>query len=148
MAVKEPSIIASPNRGLALTAGTLLAVWGVLGFFFAGENGNHFFGDTGGLLWNAFLVNPASTLIWVLLAAVLFIVGLGNTIGSRNANLVVGIVLVVMAVYGFVFMNTSANVFAMNTADNVFNGIVGLVLVLTALGADKQNIAALKAARA
>ncbi|WP_175470170.1 DUF4383 domain-containing protein [Curtobacterium sp. MCBA15_001] len=147
MAVKEPSIIASPNRGLALTAGTLLAIWGVLGFFFAGEHGAAFFGDKGGLLWNAFLVNPASTMIWVLLAALLFIVGLGNTVGSRNANLVVGVVLVVLAVYGFVFMNTSANVFAMNTADNVFNAIVGVVLVLTALGADKQNIAALKAAR-
>lgn len=148
MAVKEPSIIASPNRALALTVGTLLAIWGVLGFFFAGENGNHFFGDSGGLLWNAFLVNPALALIWTMLAAALFIVGLGNTIGSRNVNLTVGVVLVVLAVYGFVFSATSANVFAMNTTDNVFNAIVGVVLLLTALGADKQNIAALKAARA
>ncbi|MCJ1714007.1 DUF4383 domain-containing protein [Microbacterium sp. M1A1_1b] len=148
MAVKEPSIIASPNRGLALTVGMLLAVWGVLGFFFAGDNGARFFGDSGGLLWNAFLVNAALVLIWTVLAAALFIVGLGNTIGSRNVNLVVGVVLIVMAVYGFVFMNTSANVFAMNLADNIFNAIVGVVLVLTALGADKQNIAALRAARA
>lgn len=148
MAVKEPSIIASPNRALALTVGTLLAIWGILGFFFAGENGHAFFGDSGGLLWNAFLVNPALASVWTLLAAALFIVGLGNTVGSRNVNMLVGIVLVVLAVYGFVFVNTSANIFALNTTDNVFNAIVGVVLLLTALGADKQNIRALRAARA
>ncbi|WP_165931296.1 MULTISPECIES: DUF4383 domain-containing protein [unclassified Curtobacterium] len=148
VAVKEPSIIASPNRALALTVGTLLAIWGILGFFFAGENGHAFFGDSGGLLWNAFLVNPALASVWTLLAAALFIVGLGNTVGSRNVNMLVGIVLVVLAVYGFVFVNTSANIFALNTTDNVFNAIVGVVLLLTALGADKQNIRALRAARA
>lgn len=144
VAVKEPGISASPNRGLALTVGTLFAIWGMLGFFFAGE-GHHFFGPTGGMLWDAFGVNPALAAIWVLLAALLFIVGLGNTIGSRNANVLVGIVCLVLGVYGFVFMNTSANVFAMNTTDNVFHCIVGVVLLLTALGADKQNIRALRA---
>jgi hypothetical protein len=148
VAIKEPSIIASPNRALALTAGTVLAVWGILGFFFAHERGHAFFGDVGGLLWNAFQVNPALGAVWTLLAFALFIVGLGNTIGSRNVNLVVGIVLVVLAVYGFVLSGTSANVFALNTPDNVFNAIVGVVLVLTALGADKQNISALRAAQA
>jgi hypothetical protein len=145
VAVKEPGITASPNRGLALTIGTLFALWGFLGFFFAGE-GHMFFGAKGGMLWDAFGVNPALATIWVLLAALLFIVGLGNTIGSRNANVVVGIVAIVLGVYGFVFMNTSANVFAMNTVDNVFHCIVGVILLLTALGADKQNIRALRAA--
>jgi len=145
VAVKEPSIIASPNRALALTVGTLLVIWGVLGFFFAGDGGHAFFGDSGGMLWNAFQVNPALAFLWTILAAALFIVGLGNTIGSRNVNLLVGVVLIVLAAYGFVFVNTSANVFALNTADNVFNAIVGVVLLLTALGADKQNIRALRA---
>jgi hypothetical protein len=147
VAVKEPGISASPNRGLALTVGTLFAIWGFLGFFFAAENADHaFFGPKGGLLWNAFGVNPAMAAIWVLMAALLFIVGLGNTIGSRNANILVGIVALVLGVYGFVFMNTSANIFAMNTVDNVFHVIVGVILLLTALGADKQNIRALRAA--
>jgi hypothetical protein len=148
VAIKEPSIIASPNRALALTAGTVLTIWGILGFFFAHERGHAFFGDVGGLLWNAFQVNPALGAVWTLMAFALFIVGLGNTIGSRNVNLLVGILLVVLAVYGFVFSGTSANVFALNTPDNVFNAIVGVVLVLTALGADKQNISALRAAQA
>lgn len=147
VAVKEPGITASPNRGLAMTVGTLFAIWGFLGFFFAAENADHaFFGPKGGLLWNAFGVNPALAALWVLMAALLFIVGLGNTLGSRNANLLVGIVSLVLGVYGFVFMNTSANVFAMNTTDNVFHVIVGAILVLTALGADRQNISALRAA--
>uniref|UniRef100_A0A942SYU0 DUF4383 domain-containing protein n=1 Tax=Neobacillus citreus TaxID=2833578 RepID=A0A942SYU0_9BACI len=145
MAIKEPGITASPNRALALTAGAVLALWGILGFFFAGEGEHAFFGNTGGLLWNAFLVNPALCLVWTLLAAALLIGGFGTTIGSRNINVTVGVVLVVLAVYGFVFSNTSANVFALNTADNVFNAIVGVLLLLTALGADKQNIRALRA---
>jgi hypothetical protein len=145
VAVKEPSITASPNRGLALTVGAILFVWGILGFFFAADGDPGFFSRQGGMLWNAFGVNPPLALIWVMLAAVLLIVSLGNTIGSRNGNILVGAVLVVLAVYGFVFVNTSANIFALNTTDNVFHAIVGVVLLLTAFGADKQNLRALRA---
>jgi hypothetical protein len=145
VAIKEPGIAASPNRGLALTAGTMFAIWGMLGFFFAGDGGHHFVGATGGYLWNAFEVNSALATIWVLMAALLFIVGLGTVAGSRWANMLVGIVAIVLGVYGFVFMNTSANLFAANTTDNVFHVIVGVILVLTALGADRQNLAAIRA---
>jgi hypothetical protein len=145
VAIKEPGIAASPNRGLALTAGTMFAIWGMLGFFFAGNGGHHFVGPTGGYLWNAFEVNSALATIWVLMAALLFIVGLGTVAGSRWANMLVGIVAIVLGVYGFVFMNTSANLFAANTTDNVFHVIVGVILVLTALGADRQNLAAIRA---
>ena len=145
VAIKEPSITRSPNRGLALTAGGVLALWGILGFFLAADGDPGFFTRRGGMLWNAFGVNPALALLWVLLAAALLIVGLGNTIGSRNVNRLVGVVLVVFAVYGFVFVNTSANVFALNTTDNVFHAIVGVILLLTAFGADKENIRALRA---
>ncbi len=145
VAIKEPSITASPNRGLALTVGAILFVWGILGFFFAADGDPGFFSRQGGMLWNAFGVNPPLALIWVMLAAVLLIVGLGNTIGSRNGNILVGAVLVVLAVYGFVFVNTSANIFALNTTDNVFHAIVGVILLLTAFGADKENLRALRA---
>ncbi len=103
MAIKEPSITASPNRGLALTAGSLLALWGFLGFFFFPRRRRPgFFSREGGMLWNAFGVNPAMCLLWILLAVVLLITSLGTTIGARNGNRLVGVVLVVMAVYGFV----------------------------------------------
>ncbi|MEK6309519.1 MULTISPECIES: DUF4383 domain-containing protein [Curtobacterium] len=147
MAVKEPGITASPNRGLALTVGAILAIWGVLGFFFAGDGGHAFFGNEGGYLWGVFLVNPALCLVWTLLAAAMLIGGLGTTIGSRNLNLLAGIVLLVLALYGFLFMDTSANVFALNAVDNGFNAIVGFVLLLTALAADRENLRALRADR-
>lgn len=147
VAIKEPSITASPNRGLALTAGALLALWGFLGFFLAADGDPGFFSRQGGMLWNAFGVNPAMSLLWVLLAVVLLITGLGTTIGSRNGNLLVGIVLVVMAVYGFALSNTSANVFALTFADNLFHAIVGVVLLLTAFGADRENIRAIRGSR-
>jgi len=145
VAIKEPSITASPNRGLALTAGTVLAIWGFLGFFLAADGDPGFFNRRGGMLWNAFGVNPALSLVWVLLAAALLLVGLGNTIGSRNVNRLVGALLVVFAVYGFVFVDTSANVFALTTADNVFHAIIGVLLLLTGLGADGENIRAIRA---
>ncbi|MDM7888267.1 DUF4383 domain-containing protein [Curtobacterium sp. RHCJP20] len=147
MAIKEPSITASPNRGLALTAGALLALWGFLGFFFAADGDPGFFSREGGMLWNAFGVNPAMCLLWILLAVVLLITGLGTTIGSRNGNRLVGIVLVVMAVYGFALGGTSANVFALTFADNLFHAIVGVVLLLTAFGADHENVRAIRAAQ-
>lgn len=146
VAIKEPSITASPNRALALTAGSLLALWGFLGFFFAADGDPGFFSREGGMLWNAFGVNPALCLLWVLLAVVLLVTGLGTTIGSRNGNRLVGVVLVVMAVYGFALGGTSANVFALTFADNLFHAIVGVVLLLTAFGADRENVRALRAA--
>jgi hypothetical protein len=147
VAIKEPGFAASPNRGLAMTAGTMFVIWGFMGFFFAGEAGHAFVGPSGGYLWNAFLVNPALAAIWLLFGALLFIVGLGNVVGSRWANMLVGIMSLVLGVYGFVFMNTSANIFAANTTDNVFHVIAGAILVLTAIGADKQNIRAIRAAQ-
>lgn len=146
VAIKEPSITASPNRALALTAGSLLALWGFLGFFLAADGDPGFFSRQGGMLWNAFGVNPAMSLLWVLLAVVLLITGLGTTLGSRNGNRLVGAVLVVMAVYGFALGGTSANVFALTFADNLFHAIIGVVLLLTAFGADHENIRALRAA--
>ncbi len=146
VAIKEPSITASPNRALALTAGSLLALWGFLGFFLAADGDPGFFSRQGGMLWNAFGVNPAMSLLWVLLAAVLLITGLGTTIGARNGNRLVGVVLVVMAVYGFALGGTSANVFALTFADNLFHAIVGVVLLLTAFGADRENVRAIRAA--
>jgi hypothetical protein len=143
VAIKEPGFGASPNRALAMTAGTMFVIWGFMGYFFAGEGGHTFVGPSGGLLWNAFLVNASLAAIWLLFGALLFIVGLGNVVGSRNANMLVGILCLFLSVYGFVFKNTSANIFAANTTDNVFHLVVGIVLVLTAIGADKQNIRAI-----
>ncbi|MFJ4222526.1 DUF4383 domain-containing protein [Curtobacterium luteum] len=147
VAIKEPGITASPNRGLALTVGAILAIWGILGFFFAGDGGHAFFGNDGGYLWGVFLVNPALCLVWTLLAAAMLIGGLGTTIGSRNLNLLAGIVLIVLALYGFFFSNTSANVFALNGVDNGFHAVVGFILLVTALGADRENLRALRADR-
>lgn len=145
MAIKEPGIAASPNRGLALAAGTMFAVWGMLGYFFAADHSHDFVATSGGYLWDAFEVNIALATVWVLIAAYLFITGLGTVAGARSANRVVGIISVLLGVYGFVFMNTGANFFAANTTDNVFHVIVGVVLLLTALGADRGNIAAVRA---
>ncbi|MFJ6172116.1 DUF4383 domain-containing protein [Curtobacterium sp. NPDC092190] len=147
MAIKEPSITASPNRGLALTVGSLLALWGFLGFFFAADGDPGFFSREGGMLWNAFGVNPAMCLLWILLAVVLLITSLGTTIGARNGNRLVGVVLVVMAVYGFALGGTLVNVFALTFADNLFHAIIGVVLLLTAFGADRENVRAIRAAQ-
>lgn len=147
MAIREPGLAASPNRGLAITAGTMFAIWGILGFFFAHEGGHAFLGSTGGYLWNAFLVNPALGAIWTLLAALLLIAALATVAAARNANMIAGIVSLFLGVYGFVLMNTSANIFAANTTDNIFHVIVGAILVLTAFGADKQNLRALRASQ-
>jgi hypothetical protein len=146
MAIKQPGILASPNRALALTVGAVLALWGIMGFLFAGEGGHHFFGADGGYLWDAFLVNPALAFIWTALAAALLIVGMDTVLTARGMNILVGIVLLVIGVYGFVFKNTDANVLAANTTDNVFHVVVGAILLLTALGADKQNLRALRGA--
>lgn len=128
-----------------MTAGTMFVIWGILGFFFAGDNNAGFLGTRGGYLWNSFHVNPGMAAIWVLLGALLFIGGLGSVMGARGLNLLVGLICLFLGVYGFVFMTTGANIFAANVTDCVFHLIVGVILVLTALGADRQYLRAIRA---
>lgn len=144
MSIVQPSFVSSPNRALAMTAGSMFAIWGVLGFFFAGNDGHAFLGNHGGYLWGAFMVNPAMAFIWAALAAALLIGGMGTLPAARSMNVTVGVIVLVIGVYGFVFKDTTANVLAANTTDNVFHVIVGAILLLTALGADRQNLRAIR----
>ncbi len=144
VAIKEPGLTGSPNRGLAMTAGTMFVIWSFLGFFFAGDNHATLLGTNGGYLWNSFHVNPGMAAIWGIFGALLFIGGLGTVLGARGMNLLVGIVCLFLGVYGFVFMTTGANIFAANVTDCVFHLIVGAILVLTALGADRQYLRAIR----
>ncbi len=70
----------------------------------------------------------------------LLITSLGTTIGARNGNRLVGVVLVVMAVYGFVLGDTlGERSVALTFADNLFHAIIGVVLLLTAFGATTRT---------
>ena len=45
MSIVQPSFVTSPNRSLAMTVGSMLAIWGVMGFLFAGASGHAFVGS-------------------------------------------------------------------------------------------------------
>lgn len=135
--VPAPSIRESPNRGLTIALGTIVLLLGVCGFL-APDMGT-FFDTTGAPLFGIWNVNPALTVIWVLAGAALILGGTSGVSAARSIGAIVGLVYVVFGVVGFFVEGTEANYLAVNLADNITHLVVGGLLLLTAIGADRRR---------
>ena len=135
--VPAPSIRESPNRGLTLALGTIVLLLGVCGFL-APDMGS-FFDTTGASLFGVWNVNPALTVIWVLAGAALILGGTSGVSAARSLGAVVGLVYVVFGIVGFLVEGTEVNYLAVNLADNITHLVVGGLLLLTAIGADRRR---------
>ncbi|MBC7517557.1 MAG: DUF4383 domain-containing protein [Microbacteriaceae bacterium] len=126
----------SPNRLLATVFGTVYLVFGLLGFAFTG--GFSFFSTTGGLLLGMLEVNIFHNVVHLMIGAALLIAGLTTIPAARAVNLSVGALLFALGVAGIFLTNTSANVLAINGADNVLHFACAVVLLAVAVGAEKR----------
>jgi len=135
--VPAPSIRESPNRGLTLALGTIVLLLGVAGFL-APDMGS-FFDTTGGPLLGIWNVNPALAVIWVLAGAALILGGTSGVSAAKSIGAIVGVVFVVFGVVGFFVGGTEANLLAFNLGDDITHLVVGGLLVLTAIGADRRR---------
>lgn len=135
--VPAPSIRESPNRGLTLAFGTIVLLLGVAGFLVPDMGG--FFDTTGANLLGIWNVNPALAVIWVLAGAALVLGGTSGVSAARSIGAIVGLVFVVFGVVGFLVEGTEANYLALNLGDHISHLVVGGLLVLTAIGADRRR---------
>ena len=125
----------SPNRALATTIGVLYVIIGVFGV--ASTNNATLFGKQGGYLFNLFEVNISSNALHVLIGLGLIIAGASSTSAARRLNTIIGVILLVLGVIGFPLLNNDANIFAVNIATNILHLATAVLLLLTALGAER-----------
>ena len=126
----------SPNRLLATVFGAVYLLVGLLGFaytggvsFFATENNN--------LLVGLFAVNPFHNVAHLLIGAALLIAGLSNIPASKATNTTIGAAYLLLGIVGLFLVNSSANILAINGADNVLHFGSAAVLLAVGLGADR-----------
>lgn len=125
----------SPNAGIATTLGVFYLLIGMFGVSATDNAG--LFTPTGGLLFGVFEVNIATNALHVIIGLGLIIAGASGAGAAKVANRPVGAIFVVLAVLGYALKGTDYNVLALNLPDAILYTVTALLLLATALGADK-----------
>lgn len=124
----------SSARGLNVIVGGAFGVIyllvGLLGFTVSG--GHDFAGMDGGKLLGLFMVNPLHNIAHLLIGALLVLAATRGEAVSSRANTLVGGVYLVLGVIGLFILSNSANILALNTADNILH--FGSAAVLLGVG--------------
>lgn len=126
----------SPNRLLGVIFGIVYLLIGVLGFTVT--SGVGFFATQGGLLLGIFEVNIFHNVAHILIGAALLIAGLSNVMAAKTVNSVVGAAYLLLGIAGLFLVGTSANILAINGADNVLHFASAVLLLAVGLGADRR----------
>ncbi len=130
----------SPNRLLARVFGAGYLFVGVIGF--TATSGVGFFDTTGGLVFGIFEVNVFHNVAHLLIGAALLIAGQSNARAAQTVNTVIGAAYLLLGIIGPFILNSSANILAMNGADNALHLGSGVILLGVGLGADRARRAA------
>jgi Domain of unknown function (DUF4383) len=125
----------SPNRLLGVIFGVVYLLIGLLGFTVT--SGVGFFATSGGLLLGIFEVNIFHNVAHLLIGAALLIAGLSSVRAAKGANTVVGAAYLLLGIAGLFLVGSSANILAINSADNVLHFASAVLLLAVGLGADR-----------
>lgn len=128
----------SVNKLLGTVFGAVYVLVGLLGFTVSG--GSSFAGMDGGLLLGIFMVNPLHNIAHILVGALLLAGGLAAVQVAKSVNTLVGAVYLVLGVLGLFLLDSSADVLALNSADNVLHFASALVLLIVGLAADRAPL--------
>jgi hypothetical protein len=123
----------SLNQLLGTVFGAVYVLVGVLGFFVDSDG---FAATTGGKLLGIFEVNPLHNIAHILIGAAL-LVAAKSLASARAVNSTVGAAYLLLGVLGLFILDSSANILALNGADNALHFASALVLLGVGLGADK-----------
>jgi hypothetical protein len=124
----------SVNQKVALVVGVIFLLVGILGWFVTGGHG---FADRDGGSLLGFQVNPLHNIVHLLVGVVLIVGARSGLSAARAANTAVGAVYLVVGIIGLFILDSSANILALNGADNGLHLVSGIVLLATGLFADK-----------
>ncbi len=135
-ASSRTSATSSVNRLVGYVLGAMFLLMGVLGFAvtsgvgFAARDGNTLLG---------FEVNPLHNIVHLLVGAVLLLGATRGVAAARSANIAVGGTYLLVGLIGFFILESSANILALNNADNWLHLVSAAVLLGAGLAADKDR---------
>jgi hypothetical protein len=115
------------NRLLGTAFGAVYILVGLLGFTVSGGHG--FAGMDGGKLLGIFMVNPMHNVVHLLVGGLLLAGAAGGEAVAARVNTLVGGVYLAVGVVGLFILNSSANILALNSADNVLHFLSAAVLL-------------------
>jgi hypothetical protein len=125
--------MSTPNKLVGTVFGAVYLLVGLLGFL---VSSNGFAATTGGKLLGIFQVNPLHNIVHLLIGALLVYGGTRLAEGGAAAiNTVVGAVYLVVGVIGLFILSSSANILALDAADNGLHFASAVVLLGVGLGA-------------
>ena len=125
------------NAPAALGFGAVFVIIGLAGFFVSGSHDA--VGTNGGELIGLFRVNVLHNIVHVALGAVLVAAGILGGRPAKVVNTVIGGGYLLLFAVGIVVAGTGANVLALNGEDHVLHLVLGIVLAVIGLGADRVH---------
>jgi hypothetical protein len=127
-------ITASPNRLLGAVFGVVYLLVGLAGF---AVTGGVDFAGTDGKPLIVFEVNPLHNIVHLLVGALLLFGALRGVGPAKSVNTLVGGVYLVVGLVGLFILDSSANILALNGADNVLHLASAILLLGVGLSQDK-----------
>ncbi len=135
MSSSDGAVGRSVNELAATVFGAVYLLVGVLGFF---VHSNGFAATSGGKLLGIFEVNPLHNVAHLLIGAVLVGAGRAGLAASRATNTTIGGAYLLLGVVGLFILSSSANILALNAADNGLHFASALALLAVGVAADKN----------
>jgi hypothetical protein len=127
-------VTTSPNRLLGAVFGGVYLLVGLVGFAVTGGIG---FAATEGNPLILFEVNPLHNVVHLLIGAGLLFAALRGPALAKGANTLVGAVYLLVGLLGLFLIGSSANILALNGADNVLHFATAILLLGVGLSQDK-----------
>jgi len=125
----------SPNRLVGTIFGIVYLLVGLAGFVVTGGVS---FAATEGEPLIVFDVNPLHNIVHLLIGAALLIAARSSVRAAKGMNTTVGAVYLLVGVLGLFLVGSSANILALNGADNVLHFASAILLLGVGLAADKS----------
>ena len=125
----------SPNRLVGTIFGIVYLLVGLAGFVVTGGVS---FAATEGEPLLVFDVNPLHNIVHLLIGAALLIAARTSVRAAKGTNTTVGAVYLLVGILGLFLVGSSANILALNGADNVLHFASAILLLGVGLAADKN----------
>lgn len=126
----------SLNRTFGTLFGVTYVAVGLIGFAvtggvdFAGAQGNNLI---------VFGVNPLHNLVHIAVGALLLVGAAGGLARARAVNAVVGVTYLLVALVGFMIIDSGANILALNQPDNVLHLVSAIAALAVATSGDRTG---------
>jgi hypothetical protein len=125
------------NRQVGYVFGVVYLLVGLLGFF---VKSNGFAATDGGKLLGIFMVNPLHNIVHLAVGALLVYGASRGEAMSRNVNILVGGIYLVVGIIGLFILSSSANILALNSADNGLHFVSAVLLLGVGLAGSRGTV--------